>query len=213
MNGSVHLRLPPHCELPTCRSHFLCKVNGPCHKRGVSCMVAKGCPMSLSFMKEICHLVCRSLINAAWCCWFWKDQGNELLLFSLKEKLKCLNPDFFSISLWNASGQGYSNGLLFFPVIQSPIIIWLSFVAFISWVSIGATIAIRRGSALCASLSQGCLPKHSAKICCGFCEWQMGFCPLVAFFLNGTLKINISLGTKEILCVVELANRGLVQIK
>lgn len=113
---------------------------------------------------------------------------------------------FFFISLWNASGQGYSNCVLRCPAIQSPIIIFLGFVAFISGGSVGVAVAecqcgIIKGSVTCVHLLGGCLPGCSGKDYCGFCcDWQVGFFSPFAFFfffLIGYWKINNSSGKKE----------------
>lgn len=110
---------------------------------------------------------------------------------------------FFFISLGDASGQGYSNCMLCCPAIQSPIIIWLSFVAFISGGSVGVAIAecqvgsqkikkkirkssgITKGSAMCTHLLGGCLRGVVVKISVGFLidRWRV-FSLFAPFFFN-----------------------------
>lgn len=106
----------------------------PIHRRGKPlCSMSNIYPTNLSFTKGILlQFPSVWLIHPSASC-FGRSKKMSLFFFLLLRKIvKYLNAGYFFIFLWNASGQGYSNCVLWCPAIQSPIVIWLVFVASLS---------------------------------------------------------------------------------
>lgn len=177
-----------------------------------ACAMSSICPANLSITKGSQHSDFLHLINRANAAGFTGIRKMSHLFFSLlRITVKYLSAGYFYlfiflISLWSPSGQGYSNCMLCCPAVQSPIVIWMGFVAFISggisWSGYcRVTVWCHKGICYVCIYWERVFQGGMVKAAVGFVTDRCFPPPprcFLPFFLMGCWKINISLGQKEI---------------